>query len=236
VVATLDARAGRLRRAEDVETTAPNYEDRFPKTNPATGPIAIEGAEPGDVVSVGIKGIELESSGYTLVKPGFGVVPDMVERPVARICPIVDGALHFGALRVPIRPMIGVIATAPPGEPQGTAFWDGTAAISIAISSPSAAEFTCPCASLAVSYTSATSTQRWGTARYPALDSGGPSIASLAPSRGNIAACGQQLERQLTEVDGESGVEHSVQRPSGARGWLPRCFRLFQIGLKQLSL
>jgi amidase len=122
VVATLDARAGRLRRAEDVETTAPNYGDRFPKTNPATGPIAIEGAEPGDIICADILGLELEASGYTLVKPRFGVLPDMVERPVARICPIVDGFLHFGALRVPIRPMIGVIATAPPGEPQGTAF------------------------------------------------------------------------------------------------------------------
>jgi amidase len=122
IVETLDARAGRLRRPEDVEATAPDYADRFPKTNPATGPIAILGAEPGDVISVEILAIELAASGYTLVKPGFGVLPHLVERPVARICPIVDGALQFGALNVPLRPMIGVIAAAPPGEPQGTAF------------------------------------------------------------------------------------------------------------------
>lgn len=122
IIETLDARGGRLRRAEDVEATAPNYGDRFPKTNPATGPIAIEGAEPGDVISAEILGIELQDTGYTLVKPGFGTIPDMVERPVARICRIEAGMLHFGALRLPIRPMIGVIATAPRGEPQGTAF------------------------------------------------------------------------------------------------------------------
>jgi amidase len=122
IIETLDARGGRLRRPEDVETTAPNYGDRFPKTNPATGPIAIEGAEPGDVISAEILGIELRDSGYTLVKPGFGVIPDMVDRPVARICRVEGGILHFGALRLPIRPMIGVIATAPPGEAQGTAF------------------------------------------------------------------------------------------------------------------
>ena len=122
MIETLDARAGRLRRPEDVETTAPNYGDRFPRTNPATGPIAIEGAEAEDMVGAEILGIELAASGYTLVKPGFGVLPAVVERPVARICPIVDGTLHFGALRMPIRPMIDVIATAPKGEPQGTAF------------------------------------------------------------------------------------------------------------------
>jgi amidase len=122
VIDTLDARGGRLRRPEEVEATAPDYRDRFPKTNPATGPIAIEGAEPGDALTVDILEIELDDHGYTLVKPGFGVIPDMVERPLARICPVVDGMVHFGDLRLPVRPMIGVIATAPSGEPRGTAF------------------------------------------------------------------------------------------------------------------
>jgi amidase len=119
---TLDARGGRLRRPEDVETTAPDYRDRVPRTNPATGPIAVLGAEPGDVLTAEILGIDLDDHGYTLVKPGFGVFADMVERPVARLCPVVDGVVHFGDLRLPIRPMIGVIATAPNGEPQGTAY------------------------------------------------------------------------------------------------------------------
>ncbi|MFZ2106201.1 MAG: acetamidase/formamidase family protein, partial [Roseiarcus sp.] len=85
VIDTLDARGGRLRRPEDVEATAPDYRDRFPRTNPATGPIAIEGAEPGDVLTVEILGIDLDDHGYTLVKPGFGVIPEMVERPIARL-------------------------------------------------------------------------------------------------------------------------------------------------------
>jgi amidase len=122
IIETLDARGGRLRRPEDVESTAPDYRDRFPNTNPATGPIAIEGAEPGDLITAEILHIELDDRGYTLVKPGFGLIPEMVARPVARICEIIDGVLHFGDLRVRIRPMIGVIATAPDGEPQGTAF------------------------------------------------------------------------------------------------------------------
>ncbi len=122
IVATLDARAGRLRRPEDVESTAPDYRDRFPRANPATGPIAIDGAEPGDVLTAEILRIELDDRGYTLVKPGFGVLPEMVARPAARLCRIVDGAVEFGALRLPLRPMVGVIATAPDGEPVGTAY------------------------------------------------------------------------------------------------------------------
>ena len=52
-IATLDARAGRLTRPEEVESTAPDYRDRFPRANPATGPIFVEGAEPcGDVPRV----------------------------------------------------------------------------------------------------------------------------------------------------------------------------------------
>jgi amidase len=122
IIDTLDSRGGRLQRHEDVEATAPDYRDRFPRTNPATGPIAVMDAEPGDVLTAEILGIDLDDHGYTLAKPGFGVIADMVERPLARLCRVVDNTIHFGDLRLPARPMIGVIATAPSGEPRGTAF------------------------------------------------------------------------------------------------------------------
>jgi amidase len=121
-IATLDARAGRLTRPEEVESTAPDYRDRFPKANPATGPIFVEGAEPGDVLTAEILRIELASRGYTLVKPDFGVIRGMVERPVARFAEVKDGAIDFAGVRLPLRPMVGVIATAPDGEPIGTAY------------------------------------------------------------------------------------------------------------------
>ena len=121
-IATLDARAGRLTRPEEVEATAPDYRDRFPKANPATGPIFVEGAEPGDVLTAEIVRIELGARGYTLVKPDFGVIRGMVERPVARFAEVKDGAIDFAGVRLPFRPMVGVIATAPDGEPVGTAY------------------------------------------------------------------------------------------------------------------
>lgn len=121
-IATLDARAGRLTRPEEVELTAPDYRDRFPRANPATGPIFVEGAEPGDVLTAEILRIALDGRGYTLVKPDFGVLRGVVERPVARFADVTGGVIDFAGVRLPLRPMIGVIATAPDGDPVGTAY------------------------------------------------------------------------------------------------------------------
>jgi amidase len=122
VIETHDARGGRLRRPEDVVTTAPDYRDRFPRTNPATGPIAIAGAEPGDTLVIDVLDIDLDEHGYILAKPDFGVLRDIIERPVARMCSVADGHVQVCGIRLPVRPMIGVLATAPSGEPRGTAY------------------------------------------------------------------------------------------------------------------
>lgn len=122
MVATHDARAGRLKRAEDVMATAPDFRDPYPQTNPATGPISVTGAEPGDALVVDILGIEVDDYGFLIVKPDFGLVQGLVNQPVARIVPVEDGVCRFGDLHFPVRPMMGVIATALADGPVGTAF------------------------------------------------------------------------------------------------------------------
>ena len=119
---THDARGGRLRRADQVMATAPDFRDRFPKANPATGPVRIEGAEPGDSLAVEVLGIALDDYGFLIVKPDFGLVRDLVPEPVARICAVEDGRIRIGDLSLPVRPMIGVMATAPAGEAIATAY------------------------------------------------------------------------------------------------------------------
>ncbi|MBM3491603.1 MAG: acetamidase [Alphaproteobacteria bacterium] len=116
MVETHDARTGRLKRPEDVAATQPDYAERFPKTNPATGPILIEGAKPGDALAVDILGIELDDYGFLIVRPNMGLVTGLVNQPTAKICPVIDGVIHFDRLRLPARPMIGVMATAPLGD------------------------------------------------------------------------------------------------------------------------
>lgn len=116
IVATHDARNGKLRRAEDVLASAPDYSERFPKTVPVTGPIAVAGCEPGDTLVVEILDIELDDYGFMIVKPALGLVQGLVTEDTAKVVQVSREGIDFGALTLPLRPMVGVIATAPAGE------------------------------------------------------------------------------------------------------------------------
>ena len=84
--------------------------------NPATGPLFIEGALPGDVLKVEILEIELDDHGVMCDGPGHGVTGRAVTQESTKILPVADGIIRFNEkLRFPIRPMIGVIGTAPAG-------------------------------------------------------------------------------------------------------------------------
>lgn len=84
------------------------------RINPATGPIYVENAEPGDLLIVSIKKIELANHGVMTTGPNLGVLGDELLQNVIRIVPIVDGKVIFSDdLHLPVNPMIGVIGTAP---------------------------------------------------------------------------------------------------------------------------
>lgn len=85
--------------------------------NPVTGPVQVAGAEPGDVLVAEVGAIRLLSPGYVAVKPGFGPLPaGWLERGQARFMPVDGEWVQFaGDIRVPVRPMIGCIGTAPAG-------------------------------------------------------------------------------------------------------------------------
>lgn len=80
--------------------------------NPATGPLYIHEAEPGDVLKVSIQKIILADSGGMCVRKGQGVYD--IEGSHCKRFEVHDGHIHFNAdIAIPIRPMIGVIGTAP---------------------------------------------------------------------------------------------------------------------------
>jgi amidase len=84
------------------------------RINPATGPIYVEGAEPGDLLVVHIQDIRVDDHGVMTTGPGLGVFGDELDRNVIRMVPIVDGkAVLSEKIQLPVRPMIGVIGTAP---------------------------------------------------------------------------------------------------------------------------
>ncbi len=91
--------------------------------NPATGPLFVRGAEPGDTLCIKIEKIDLADRGFLAVKAGQGLLAHLAERHCTRIATIKDGMVFFGEhIRFPIRPMVGVIGTAPAGKGIGNSF------------------------------------------------------------------------------------------------------------------
>lgn len=91
------------------------------QTNPATGPLYIDGAEPGDVLAVDILNIDVDDHGVACTIPGLGPLWPSCELRTRRI-EIRDGYALFKDVKWPIDPMIGVIGTAPDGEDVSTGF------------------------------------------------------------------------------------------------------------------
>ena len=92
--------------------------------NPATGPLFVEGAQPGDVLKVDILDIRLAPQGTMTAMPGEGALGPLLTQERTRIIPVADGKAKFSPqLELDICPMIGVIGTAPAGGaeiPTGT--------------------------------------------------------------------------------------------------------------------
>jgi amidase len=86
--------------------------------NPATGPVFIEGAEPGDVLAVDILDIEVGSTGVMVAVPKMGALGHIIDRSESKIIEIKNGfALFNENIALHLDPMIGVIGVAPSGEP-----------------------------------------------------------------------------------------------------------------------
>ncbi|QQE81066.1 acetamidase/formamidase family protein [Alicyclobacillus sp. SO9] len=84
------------------------------RINPATGPVYVEGAEPGDLLVVHIQNIDLANQGVMTTGPDLGVMGKSLTENVIKIVPVKDGKARFDDdLEIPLNPMIGVIGTAP---------------------------------------------------------------------------------------------------------------------------
>ena len=85
--------------------------------NPATGPVSVRGAEPGDSLVVEILDIRPGPQGVATIIPGYGQLIDLVESPVTKVLPVRDGVVHFNdEIRFPVRSMVGVVGVATEGE------------------------------------------------------------------------------------------------------------------------
>jgi formamidase len=78
VLETRDAFDGQMRREATLEAVAvPNLD----VVHPLTGPVYVEGAEPGDLLEVEIIEVIPDNYGYTVQVPGFGFLRDVFPEP-----------------------------------------------------------------------------------------------------------------------------------------------------------
>jgi acetamidase/formamidase len=111
---TVDASGGQLGPESSLEDVV-NLD--FGKINPVTGPVLVDGAEPGDALKVTLLGFEPSGWGWTANIPGFGLLADQFPDPALNLWAYDAAALTPAAYgpggRVPLKPFCGTIGVAP---------------------------------------------------------------------------------------------------------------------------
>jgi len=89
----------------------------FERINPVTGPIFVEGAEPGDALKVTIESFKPSGFGWTANIPGFGLLAEDFPDPALTLwkydAATLEPALFGKAGKVPLKPFAGTLGCAP---------------------------------------------------------------------------------------------------------------------------
>jgi amidase len=109
---TNDCFTGQIRSEADLVTAID-----LARINSATGPVAVNGAEPGDSLVAEILDVRPIEWGVATLIPGFGQLIDSVQAPLTRLFAVEDGEIRMNErVRFPARPMVGVVGVATDGE------------------------------------------------------------------------------------------------------------------------
>jgi acetamidase/formamidase len=86
----------------------------FDPIHPLTGPVYIEGAQPGDALEVEILNLEHKGWGWNAVIPGFGLLADDFPNPYLHHYKLHSHECEFRPdIRIPYEPFCGVMGVAP---------------------------------------------------------------------------------------------------------------------------
>jgi len=113
-----DASSGQIRMESDLRDRS-----KVPFGNPLVGPIYIDGAKPGESIIIQVKDIRPTIGQGAIYSSEFNE-KYLTEVPILRfmglsfprktkICRIINGSVLFDGLKLPYKPMIGTIGTAP---------------------------------------------------------------------------------------------------------------------------
>lgn len=111
VVEVQDAFGGERDIARVPDPFTPEWEGH--PTPPATGPVFIEGARPGQTLVVDILEIAPAAEGFVAIQRNAGFLPRRFPTPRIKRVPIRDGAVLFDGLRLPAYPNFGTFSTTP---------------------------------------------------------------------------------------------------------------------------
>src|SRR5690554_1284681 len=81
--------------------------------NPATGPIYVNDTKPGDTLKVTIEKIELANEAVIEFRNKSGILGDRVEDFDYKIIKLDNEYAYIDDLKLPLKPMVGVIGVAP---------------------------------------------------------------------------------------------------------------------------
>ncbi|UCG27342.1 MAG: acetamidase/formamidase family protein [Bacteroidales bacterium] len=115
-VYTEEASDGQVTSDTEVEDLA---DLDFDQIHPLTGPVFVEGAEPGDILAVKLHKIEVLDYGWNSIIPGFGFLSEEFTEPYLKLFRFEKGdsfALFDENIKIPLRPFPGVMGVAPAGE------------------------------------------------------------------------------------------------------------------------
>ncbi len=110
---TKEATDGQLTVESDVSAVATLD---FDPIHPLTGPVYVEGAEPGDVLAVTLHDIQVGNWGWAAIVPGFGFLADVFPDPYLKTFDIPEGATETrfnDRISIPLAPFAGVMGVAP---------------------------------------------------------------------------------------------------------------------------
>ncbi len=89
----------------------------FGRINPVTGPVHVDGAEPGDTLAVRVESFAPSGFGWTAILPGFGLLAADFPEPRLHLWSYDRGGSQPAAWgrsgRIPIRPFAGTMGVAP---------------------------------------------------------------------------------------------------------------------------
>lgn len=117
----VEARSGEDDQVRQTSTVDDLAHVDLSRVHALSGPIAVRGAEPGDALAVEILALEPAGWGFTMMRPGAGLLPDFASwlrtYPIDRDRRVVEFA---PGIDIPLAPFLGQMGVAPADGPRPT--------------------------------------------------------------------------------------------------------------------